>query len=77
MCFIRLTKFGNEPPKNWRVIKKQIQRSYPIFTPKSGSVASLDKGMETLTNALIDKINQLDISNYDQNYLNNTFVEIL
>ncbi len=58
--FPSLTKFGNEPPKNWRDIKKQIQRSYPIFTPKSGSVASLDKGMETLTNALIDKINQLD-----------------
>ncbi len=58
--FPSLTKFGNEPPRKWRNIKKQILQSYPIFTPKSGSVASLEGGMETLTNALIDRINQLD-----------------
>ena len=58
--FPSLTKFGNEPPRKWRDIKKKIQLSYPIFTPKSGSVASLEGGMETLTNTLIDRINELD-----------------
>ena len=57
--FPSLTRFGHEPPKKWSSIKRKIKRTYPLFVPKRGSVASFDGGMETLVNELKIQIEKL------------------
>ena len=50
--FPSMTKFGINPPVKWSKIKKEIRKTYPLFTPEKGSIASLVGGMKTL----IDKL---------------------
>tara|TARA_Y100000766_G_scaffold34098_2_gene23893 strand:- start:19 stop:1287 length:1269 start_codon:yes stop_codon:yes gene_type:complete len=54
-----LTKFGQTPPLKWSHIKKKMMKTYPLFTPKKGSIASFEGGMQTLIDALVDKVSQL------------------
>ena len=37
-----------------------MQHSYPIFTPKRGSIASIDGGMQCLVDALVAKLSSLE-----------------
>ena len=48
-----LTRFGNEPPLKRSHIKKRMNKTYPLFTPKKGSIASFEGGMQTLIDALV------------------------
>ena len=58
--FPRLTGFGSSPPKGNRRIKRMISESYPIFTPRVGSLASMDGGMEEIIHGLSDALTELD-----------------
>ncbi len=51
-----MTSFGPQPPIKNSKLKKKINQSYPIFTPRKGSIASLDGGMKTLIEALERKL---------------------
>lgn len=54
--FPSLTKFGGNPPIKWSKLKKKIRKTYPLFTPKKGSVASLSGGMKTLIDKLVSTL---------------------
>ncbi len=51
-----ITKFGKNPPISKRKLRKKIQDSYPIFTPAKGTLASIEGGMQTITDALIQNL---------------------
>ena len=51
-----LTRFGVEPPIKWSKIKKKMAKTYPLFQPRKGSVASFDGGMQTLIDAIIQQL---------------------
>ena len=55
-----LTKFGPKPPIGKRKLRKEISKSYPLFSPKPGSTASFRGGISTLTEALISSLNQME-----------------
>lgn len=55
-----MTRFGDQPPMKASLLKKKINRSYPLFTPKTGTVASLDGGMQTLVDALEQQLESMD-----------------
>lgn len=55
-----LTKFGPNPPIGKRKLKKEINKSYPLFVPEPGSTASFRGGISTLTEALISALNQME-----------------
>ena len=55
-----MTHFGDQPPLKASVLKKKINSSYPLFTPKRGTVASLDGGMQTLIEALQQHLESMD-----------------
>jgi len=55
-----MTRFGPSPPPKSSKWKKKIKDSYPLFTPEKGAVASFDGGMQTLVNALQNKLESLD-----------------
>ena len=55
-----LTKFGDEPPIKWSKIKKKMAKTYPLFSPRKGSVASFSGGMQTLVDALIQQLNTFE-----------------
>jgi len=71
-----MTNFGSNPPIKKSKINKKILQTYPIFTPRKGSIASLEGGMETLTRAIEKellesknvtiKFNQTRLVNYYQ-----------
>ncbi len=54
-----ITRYGENPPIKWSKLKKQIQKTYPIFTPRKGSLASLRGGMDTLIQALVERLNEI------------------
>tara|TARA_Y100001980_G_C14556132_1_gene346550 strand:- start:439 stop:1701 length:1263 start_codon:yes stop_codon:yes gene_type:complete len=54
-----ITKFGPNPPLKKSKLNSLISKSYPLFKPKKGSLASLDGGMETLIFALENKLSNL------------------
>ncbi len=54
-----LTRFGDNPPIKRTKLAKLIAKSYPIFTPKRGSIASIDGGMQSLIDALVAKLSTL------------------
>lgn len=54
-----VTKFGPNPPIRRSIINRKIAASYPLFKPEKGSVASFDGGMQTLINALSEKLESL------------------
>jgi len=58
--FPRLTRFGESPPIKNSKLRKLISESYPIFTPKKGTIASIDGGMSELTDELQNQISELD-----------------
>ena len=55
-----LTKFGDNPPIKRAKLSKLINTSYPIFTPKRGSIASIEGGMQCLVDALVAKLSNLE-----------------
>ena len=55
-----LTKFGDNPPIKRAKLSKLINASYPIFTPKRGSIASIEGGMQCLVDALVAKLSNLE-----------------
>lgn len=55
-----LTRFGENPPIKRAKLTKLIADSYPIFTPKRGSIASIDGGMLSLTDALVAVLSSLE-----------------
>ena len=55
-----LTEFGPSPPIKNSSLKKRINATYPLFTPKKGTVASLDDGMESLISALQHELESMD-----------------
>ena len=55
-----LTKYGDNPPIKKSKLSKLINSSYPIFTPKRGSIASIDGGMQCLVDALVAKLSELE-----------------
>ena len=58
--FPGLTRFGASPPIKKSKLKKLIAESYPIFTPKKGTIASIDGGMSELTEELRSQISELE-----------------
>ena len=58
--FPSLTKFGQNPPIKKSKLNKLISQTYPLFTPKKGTIASLEGGMQTLVDALVDHISKLE-----------------
>ena len=57
--FPSLTKFGPSQPISNRKLAKIIAPTYPIFQPKSRSIASLKGGMEVLIGALKERIESM------------------
>ncbi len=57
--FPSFTGFGPKPPVRKRRLRNMISASYPIFTPKRGSLASLDSGMYSIIEALESRLNQM------------------
>lgn len=55
-----MTKFGENPPMKWKKVKQEMMKTYPIFTPRKGSVASLEGGMQTLIDSLEQKLEQFE-----------------
>lgn len=55
-----LTRFGENPPIKRAKLTKLIADSYPIFTPKRGSIASIDGGMLSLIDALVAVLSSLE-----------------
>ena len=55
-----LTRFGDNPPIKRAKLAKLIADSYPLFTPKRGSIASIDGGMQSLVDALITALSSLE-----------------
>ena len=55
-----MTKFGENPPIKWKKVKQEMMKTYPIFTPRKGAVASLQGGMQTLIECLGKRIDQLE-----------------
>ena len=55
-----LTRFGENPPIKRAKLTKLIADSYPIFTPKRGSIASIDGGMLSLIDALVEVLSSLE-----------------
>ena len=55
-----LTKFGDNPPIKRAKLSKLTNASYPIFTPKRGSIASIEGGMQCLVDALVAKLSNLE-----------------
>ena len=58
--FPSLTRFGENPPIKKSKLNKLISETYPIFTPKKGSIASIEGGMQTLIDAVISEITKLE-----------------
>jgi len=58
--FPGLTRFGASAPVKKSKLKKLISDSYPMFSPKNGTIASIDGGMSKLTEELKVKISELD-----------------
>ena len=58
--FPGLTRFGASPPIKKSKLKKLIAESYPIFTPKKGTIASIDGGMSELIEELRNRILELE-----------------
>ena len=63
-----VTKFGDNPPVKKSKLASLIAKSYPLFTPKKGTIASLDGGMITLTKALIERLNTMSNVEIRLNY---------
>ena len=57
--FPSLTGFGPKAPVSRRSLQKKISKSYPIFTPRKGSLASLEGGMEDIIRVLHDTISKM------------------
>ena len=55
-----LTRFGDNPPIKRAKLAKLIADSYPIFTPKRGSIASIEGGMQTLIDALVAELSDME-----------------
>ena len=55
-----LTKFGQDPPIKRSKLNSFIDKSYPIFSPKKGTIASIEGGMQTLIDVLSEKLTSLD-----------------
>lgn len=53
------TKFGDNPPMKKSKLASLIANSYPLFIPKKGTIASLEGGMITLTEGLIDRLQSM------------------
>ena len=53
-----MTDFGPKPPIKKSKLNKKILQTYPIFTPKKGSIASLEGGMETLIKSITKKLDE-------------------
>ena len=58
--FPSLTRFGENPPIKKSKLNKLISETYPIFTPKKGSIASIEGGMQTLIDAIVSELNKLE-----------------
>jgi len=58
--FPGLTRFGASAPVKKSKLKKLILDSYPMFSPKNGTIASIDGGMSILTEELKVKISESD-----------------
>lgn len=58
--FPALTRFGQNKTIKKSALKNQISKSYPIFTPQKGTIASLDGGMQTLVDRLAIELSKLD-----------------
>ena len=63
-----VTKFGDNPPVKKSKLTSLVAKSYPLFTPKKGTIASLDGGMITLTKALIERLNTMSNVEIRLNY---------
>ena len=63
-----VTKFGENPPVKKSKLTSLITKSYPLFTPKKGTIASLDGGMITLTKALIERLKTMSNVEIRLNY---------
>ena len=65
--FPTLTRFGAKPPKRWSGIKKEMMRTFPIFTPTKNSMSSFEGGMSTLTEKMITLLMQMSNVNISLN----------
>lgn len=57
--FPTITQFGPQPPIKNRTLTKKMSKTYPLFSPRKGSVASLDGGMEVLIDTLQSRLEAL------------------
>ncbi len=55
-----ITGFGARPPLPQILLNRKIKSTYPIFTPKNGTLASFSDGMSELIRALNEKLESLD-----------------
>ncbi len=62
-----LTRFGTEPPVKWKRVKDMMNGTYPLFTPKPGSTASFEGGMQTLIDGLVHRLESLDNVSFTMN----------
>lgn len=55
-----ITGLGGKPPLPSALLRRKIKSTYPIFTPKNGTLASFQDGMSTLIESLTEKLESLE-----------------
>ena len=71
-----MTDFGPKPPIKKSKLNRKILQTYPIFTPRKGSIASLEGGMETLIKAIREKLDESKNVSVKVNYEANSLASI-
>ena len=55
-----MTKYGANPPVKPSVVRRKMNATYPLFTPRKGATASFAGGFQTLVDRLVERLEQLD-----------------
>ena len=55
-----MTKYGANPPVKPSVVRRKMNATYPLFTPRKGATASFAGCFQTLVDRLVERLEQLD-----------------
>ena len=56
-----MARYGAAPPMRRRALARAVRSTYPGWTPRRGQMGSLEQGMESLVEALVDALNGDDM----------------
>ncbi len=56
-----MARYGAAPPMRRRALARAVRSTYPGWTPRRGQMGSLEQGMESLVEALVDALDDDDL----------------